>query len=148
MNNFIIKSKQNPFKKLLTIILTLVMWIYSIVVFYFFISAVFNENDKYISAVKEALKMTNNDINGFLIIVFLLLIMSFLILIIWRAYNKKKFGKLNRRVYPKNTTKEEMLSLNLISEKNFNKLQEHGVLIFEENPIKELERGKNFEKKK
>ncbi|GAA0083741.1 hypothetical protein UT300007_01800 [Clostridium sp. CTA-7] len=148
MNNFIIKSKQNPFKKLLTIILTLVMWIYSIVVFYFFISAVFNENDKYISAVKEALKMTNNDINMFLIIVFLLLIMSFLILIIWRTYNKKKFGKLNRRVYPKNTTKEEMLSLNLISEKNFNKLQEHGVLIFEENPIKELERGKKFEKKK
>ncbi|WP_411169834.1 poly-beta-1,6-N-acetyl-D-glucosamine biosynthesis protein PgaD [Clostridium sp. MB05] len=148
MNNFIIKSKQNPFKKLLTIILTLVMWIYSIVVFYFFISAVFNENDKYISAVKEALKMTNNDINGFLIIVFLLLIMSFLILIIWRTYNKKKFGKLNRRVYPKNTTKEEMLSLNLISEKNFNKLQEHGVLIFEENPIKELERGKKLEKKK
>ncbi len=148
MNNFIIKSKQNPFKKLLTIILTLVMWIYSIVVFYFFISAVFNENDKYISAVKEALKMTNNDINMFLIIVFLLLVMSFLILIIWRTYNKKKFGKLNRRVYPKNTTKEEMLSLNLISEKNFNKLQEHGVLIFEENPIKELERGKKFEKKK
>jgi poly-beta-1,6-N-acetyl-D-glucosamine synthesis protein len=148
MNNFIIKSKQNPFKKLLTIILTLVMWIYSIVVFYFFISAVFNENDKYISAVKEALKMTNNDINMFLIIVFLLLIMSFLILIIWRTYNKKKFGKLNRRVYPKNTTKEEMLSLNLISEKNFNKLQEHGVLIFEENPIKELERGKKLEKKK
>jgi poly-beta-1,6-N-acetyl-D-glucosamine synthesis protein len=139
MNNFIIKSKQNPFKKLLTIILTLVMWIYSIVVFYFFISAVFNENDKYISAVKEALKMTNNDINMFLIIVFLLLIMSFLILLIWRTYNKKKFGKLNRRVYPKNTTKEEMLSLNLISEENFNKLQEQGVLIFEENPIKELE---------
>lgn len=139
MNNFIIKSKQNPFKKLLTIMVTLVMWIYSIVVFYFFISAVFNENDKYISALKEALKMTNDDINRFLIIVFLLLVMSFLILFIWRTYNKKRFGELNRRVYPKNTTKEEMLSLNLISEENFNKLQEHGVLIFEENPIKELE---------
>lgn len=139
MNNFIIKSKQNPFKKLLTIIVTLVMWVYSIVVFYFFISAMFNENDKYISALKEALKMTNYDINRFLIIVFLLLIMSFLILFIWRTYNKKRFGELNRRVYPKNTTKEEMLSLNLISEENFNKLQEHGVLIFEENPIKELE---------
>ena len=139
MNNFIIKSKQNPFKRLLTIILTLVIWIYSIVVFYFFISAMFNENDKYISAVKEALKMTNNDINWFLIIVFLLLIMSFFILIIWRTYNKKKFGSLNRRVYPENTTKEEMLNLNLISEENFNRLQENGVLIFEENPIKELE---------
>lgn len=139
MNNFIIKSKQNPFKKLLTIMVTLVMWIYSIVVFYFFISAIFNENDKYISALKEALKMTNDDINTFLIIVLSLLIMCFLILFIWRTYNKNKYGSLNRRVYPEDTTKEEMLSLNLISEENFNKLQEQGVLIFEENPIKELE---------
>lgn len=138
-NDFIIKSKQGLIKKFLTIIFTFLMWIYSIGVFYFFINAMFNRNNKYFGVIREYFKMTNKDINKYLIIVGSFLIVVFLNIDIWRVYNKKRFGKLNRRVYPKDTTYEEMLNLNLITEENFEKLQKNTkFLVFEENPIKEL----------
>lgn len=137
-NKFIIKSKQKPIKKLVSVILTCFLWIYSFLVFYFFISAIFKGNHQYIGVVKEVFQMSNVTINEFLIIIIWLLILNFSFLVIWKIYNKKRYGNLNSRKYPKDTTAEEMLSLNLVTEEMFKKLQKNGVLVFEENPIKEL----------
>lgn len=82
--------------------------------------------------------MTNHDIRFFILIVFLLWIVFYFSLLSWKFYNLRRFGALNRRKYPKFTTKDDLLNLKLMSEEDYIKVQNSKVIIFEKNPIREL----------
>lgn len=137
-SSFVIKSKKNLLLELITLILTVCMWIYSIIVIYLFISAIFNHNDNFISIIKTALKVNNSDIQEFLAISILFFVLSFIILSTWRIYNKKRFGKLNRRSKPEDSTDEDILRLKLINIEDYEKMKNNRIIVFENNPIKEL----------
>jgi biofilm PGA synthesis protein PgaD len=119
-------------------IFSIVVWFYCIVVVIFFISALIDYNDRYISLIKTSFKMTNSDIRSFVFFVFFLWIVFYIGLWSWKLYNKKRFGSLNRRVYPVHSTKEDLLRLKFMSEKDFHSLHESNVIIFEKNPIKDI----------
>ncbi|WP_042273551.1 poly-beta-1,6-N-acetyl-D-glucosamine biosynthesis protein PgaD [[Clostridium] dakarense] len=143
-DDFIIKSHQSFIKKIVCTVFTSLMWVYSFVIFYFFISALFDENNHFIGVVKTALKVTNYDIIKFIKTSIIIFIISFFILFCWRLYNKIRFGKLNRRSAPSTTSDEEMLNLNLIDLETYEILQREEIIVFEKNPIKELEGGEIY----
>lgn len=137
-NKFIVETKQHILIKLCSIFLTSIVSLYSIIIFLFFITAIFDFSIPFVSTLKIALNLSNNDIRNFLINSLFLFFINYILLLSWQIYNKKKFGHLNRRTPPKPTTKEDILSLNLVSEYNYDKLQNEDVIIFHSNPIKDL----------
>ncbi|MGI6712460.1 MAG: hypothetical protein ACOX4L_07020 [Bacillota bacterium] len=86
--------------------------------------------------------MTNDDIRKFFSFGGILFILFYLLLWLWVYYNRKKYGNLTRRKYPKPTTKEDLMGLNMIDESVYERLQNEKVIIFETNPVKDME--KNF----
>ncbi|MEH7402406.1 MULTISPECIES: poly-beta-1,6-N-acetyl-D-glucosamine biosynthesis protein PgaD [Bacillaceae] len=134
----IVHSKKNWLSEVMITITTLVVWIYCMIVIAFFITSLINYNNRYINIVKSYFKMTNHDIRFFILFVILLWIVFYFGLLGWKFYNLKRFGSLRRRSYPKFTTKEDLLNLKLMSEEDYNKLQDSKIIIFENNPIQEL----------
>ena len=61
-------------------------------------------------------------------------------LLSWEFYNQKRFGALKRRTYLKSTTKKGLLNFKLVGEEGYTKLQNLKIIIFEKNPIHELDR--------
>lgn len=142
INQFIVKSKQSLVRRISAVIICLILWLYMLIVADFFISACFNYNDNFIRLFKIYFKVTNNDIIQFVAISVSYFCLSFLILFSWKMYNKKRFGSLNRRKKPDDTTDEEMLSLCLIQPKDYIVLQTEKIITFNENPVSELSRRK------
>lgn len=138
---FIVKSKESLLRRVVEFVISLLLWIPMLIVLYFFISACFNYNDSFLRNIKNYFKVTNNDIKYFMIISLICFCVAFLILFIWKMYNKKRFGALNRRREPGQTTDEEMLSLELVGSSVYNSLQNEKIIIFDKNPIRELSRG-------
>ena len=83
--------------------------------------------------------MSNHDIRMFLLKALICFGIFFVTLNLWKFYNKIKFGNLNRRTMPTDTTDEDMLGLKLVDVETYELLKTNKVIIFEKNPIKELE---------
>lgn len=146
-NEYVIKSKINIFKKIICLIFTTIMWVYSALAFVIFFSALFNYNNTFISLLKTSLNINNVYIIEFLLICLLIFAASFLILTFWKTYNKRKYGNLNRRKYPKDTTDEDMLNLLLVDPIDYEILQNNKVITFLNNPIKDINsEDKDYEK--
>ncbi|MCA0981158.1 poly-beta-1,6-N-acetyl-D-glucosamine biosynthesis protein PgaD [Exiguobacterium aestuarii] len=135
----LVKTKRSFIRSFIEILLTVVFWIYTLVVSWFFVSALLNQNDRYIATLKSALNVTNEDIRGLISFGVLILIGLAILLFVWRTYNKKRYGPLNRRKTPTPTTLEELNNLGLIEPSTIEMLQQDKVIIFEKNPVKELE---------
>lgn len=134
----LVKTKQHLLRKSVELVLTVVFWLYTLIVTWFFLSAVINVNDRYIAILKTALNVTNADIRGLLGFGLLASLVAALLLFVWRTYNKRKYGPLNRRQMPKDTSLEDWLALDLIEPEDIARLQADKVVVFEKNPVKEL----------
>ena len=134
----ITKSNQNIFKKISGFLFSLLMLCYMIIVSFFFISACFNYNNNFLSILKINFKVTNSDIQEFIMISIILFFICFSLLFIWKMYNKLHFGKLNRRKHVSPTTTEDMLSLNLTTLQTYKILQSNKIITFDKNPIFDL----------
>ena len=133
--SFIIKSDRVWWREVIVGIFTLLVWIYCLSVVYFFVDALFYINHEYPSVFKIVFKMTTMDIRYFYKIGAVLLISNYVLLLSWGYYNKKKYGSLKRRKYPKPTTEEDLMRLNMIDEITYEELQNEKVIVFEMNPI-------------
>ncbi len=91
-----------------------------------------------IAIVKIALNITNDGIQAFFLTCFSFFCLAFIGLLIWRTYNKKRFGSLTRRTYPLPTTATEILALQLIAPNDYDRLHAEQVVVFETNPIRDL----------
>ena len=138
---YLIKAKRNIFKVLLANALNVVMWIYVITAVMLFVTGVLDLNTEGFRILKAVLKITNEEIRVFVIISIVWFTISFLILWIWNRYNYRRYGKLNRRKYPGETTREEILKLDLISPEIYTNLQENKIIILETSPVRDISRG-------
>jgi poly-beta-1,6-N-acetyl-D-glucosamine synthesis protein len=137
-SELIIRSKRNWLDEGIMIFLSLIGWSYCLLVLFFFISVFFDYNGRYISIIKIAFKITNKDIQIFLFNGFLIWLSFYIGLWVWRFYNRKRFGTLRRRTYPKPVTRANMLELQLMSEENYDLVQRSKLVVFEENPIRDI----------
>lgn len=60
-------------------------------------------------------------------------VVSFIIMIGWKVYNLKRFGKLKRRTYPENTTINDLVEFFKINEDRIKEIQNSKVIVLEEN---------------
>ncbi|WP_215114225.1 PgaD family protein [Exiguobacterium sp. s70] len=134
----LVKTKQNVFRKGIELLLTVVFWLYTFIVTWFFLSAVVDVNDSYIAILKTALNVTNADIRELLYFGLVSSFIAALLLFLWRTYNKRKYGPLNRRQMPTDTTLDDWLKLDLMEPEDIERLQRDKVIVFTENPVKEL----------
>lgn len=80
--------------------------------------------------------MNVGDVRLFTFVILLLFIFILVLLYVWSIYNKKRYGNLNRRKYPKPASKEDMLHLNMVDEFTYEALQHAKEITFEKNPVK------------
>lgn len=135
----LVKTKRSFVRSFIEILLTVVFWVYTFVVTWFFTSALLNQNDRYIATLKSALNVTNTDIRELISFGVLVMIGLSVLLITWRTYNKKRYGQLNRRKPPIPSTIEDLNNLGLIDATTIERLQHDKVITFEKNPVKELD---------
>lgn len=134
--SFIIHSKRVWWNELIVGLFTLLVWIYCLTVIALFVDAIFSLNNEYLFLFKIIFKMNNSDIKEFLFIGAIIFSIIYTSLIVWSVYNRRKYGKLKRRKYPTDTTREDMLNLNIIDEDIYELLQNNKVIVFEKNPIR------------
>ncbi|MFW6035639.1 MAG: poly-beta-1,6-N-acetyl-D-glucosamine biosynthesis protein PgaD [Halothermotrichaceae bacterium] len=133
--NYIIKSEKNWFLEGLLYIVSLILWGYCFFSLGFFLYAFFNIN--YITdIVKEELYfITNAEIRQFVIFSIIFLVIIYLFFWVWRIYNIKRFGNLDRRSYPEPTSKDELLNLGYLDQEKYKLLQRSKYLVLNKNPI-------------
>jgi len=117
--------------------ITLLLWVYCGAVVFFYLDALLALNHDFPQLFRTVFKMTNVDVKNFIKLIWCLFCLAFFTLFIWSYYNRRRFGSLTRRHYPSETTKEDLLKLNMIDEETYDKLQNSKVIVFEKNPIKD-----------
>lgn len=136
-NSFIIKSKKIWWREIIVAMITLLLWVYCGAVVFFYLDALLALNHDFPQLFRTVFKITNVDVKNFIKLIWCLFSMAFFTLFIWSYYNRRRFGSLTRRHYPSETTKEDLLKLNMIDEETYDKLQNSKVIVFEKNPIKD-----------
>lgn len=132
----IIKNRQKKWKKVIEYILTLLGWLYILVYLVYVIYGII--------AVKLGLPLFEISMynRGMLAeterMFFILFVGSLIItlwLICWRQYNFRRFGKKDRRKFPKDVTDEDLAEYFKLEPEEIKKLKSQKVIEFEENVI-------------
>ncbi len=138
--SFIKHSKLVWYNELIVWTLTVLVWIYCLTVLYYFVDSIFNINHEYATLFRTFFNMNINEVRDFIILAVVIFLGIFSITFMWSYYNKIRYRNKYRRTYPKMTTKEDLLELNILDEKDYEQLQNEKVIVFEKNPIKLVER--------
>lgn len=133
--SLIIEHNSSFWKRLLSILLTAIVWLYGLIVFLLFFTAIFHLKWITVDRIKLLLHINDSSLQMFFTLGVILWFIFFITLWIWRFYNKHRFGPLTRRKYPSPATDEEICALGLISEKDYKLLKNGQTVSFESNPI-------------
>lgn len=113
----IINLKQSKFRRCLDLLLTIFGWIYLFLFLYNFVAHL---------KLKLNLKFYNlnlSNANAILIFTFFIFVISIASLGCWSAYNKSKYGFLNRRRFPQPVSYKDISECFEITEEEFRQLQ-------------------------
>ncbi len=133
---FIVKSHRTWWREGLVVLFSLLVWVYCLSVVYFFIDALLGLDHRYPALFRIVFKMTSQDIRLFTFWIVFLFLVIYVSLLGWSIYNKRRFGELKRRRYPKPATREDMLNLNMLDPAVYEELQVMKSITFDKNPIK------------
>ena len=103
------ENKQKMWKRVIGIILTAVAWIYMLIYFAYMIYGIVC--DKMGRPVKEFLFYNYERIRQtehFFVVLFIAILIELLVLIVWKEYNKQRFGKKRRRKFAPDITDQEI----------------------------------------
>ena len=135
----IIDGNRSNLRFVIDIIITLFFWCYTLIVIIFILSASSGFSNPLTRVLNSSFKSTNGQVQLLSLFGLILFITFYLLFSVNRFYNKKRFGSLTRRTYPKNVTNDDLMSLQLMDEENIEKLQTTDYIVFAENPIISLE---------
>jgi len=133
---FIVKSKRHLARELSVLFFSLLVWVYVIIVFYFFVDALFDLDHEIPMYFKTLFRTSSEDVRGFLVMVLLGFGIIYLLLLIWSKYNKLKYGSLSRRIYPEYSGAIDFINLGMIDYELYNQLQNAKDITLEKNPMK------------
>lgn len=103
------KNNQKTWKKVIGVVLTLIAWIYMLVYFCYMIYGIIC--DKMHRPVKEFLFYDLNKIHQtehFFAVLFIAVLIEILVLLLWKEYNRRRFGSLRRRKFAPDITDQEI----------------------------------------
>jgi len=132
----IIKNKQTWWKRILEIFVTIFAWAFILVYLVYLIYGsmmvrsgkepfsffIYNE-----AMIRDSWKL--------LYISFIILLVEIVFMIFWKEYNRLRFGKLNRRKFPADTTVEEIAEIMQTEAEKVRMMQKNKINIFEENIV-------------
>lgn len=133
---FIVQSKRHFLRDLSVILFSSLVWMYVLGVIYFFVDVVIGLNHPIPNLMKSWFRMTNNNVRFFLFSVLIGFVIIYSLLWLWSKYNKRKYGSLRRRTYPKDTQSEDILKLGLMDYDTYHMLQNAKSITLEKNPMK------------
>lgn len=145
-NSLIIESDRISLATCIAVVFTAFFWGYSLLVLLFFLSALIGFHNEFLDLLKNKLDMPNSQLRHFLYFGAAIWLLFFTLLWSWRFYNKKRFGPLTRRKYPRRASDEDMLALQLVSRENYMKLKNAKVITFERNPIRAMKKKRKDER--
>lgn len=131
-----ISSHKHPFRELLLVVMGLCLWVYILSAFYVLIDALFALNHPYPMLFDPWLKFTQRDISTWVLRLIVIALVEFFLLYHWSFYNRKRYGKLHRRIYPSESDVLEILDLNRLDPTLINHLRGEKHLIFAHNPVR------------
>lgn len=103
------KNNQKTWKKVIGVVLTLIAWVYMLVYFCYMIYGIIC--DKMHRPVKEFLFYDLNKIHQtehFFAVLFIAVLIEILVLLLWKEYNRRRFGSLRRRKFAPDITDQEI----------------------------------------
>ena len=103
------KNNQKTCKKVVGVVLTLIAWIYMLVYFVYMIYGIIS--DKLNRPVKEFLFYDLNKIRQtehFFAVLCIATLIELLVLIVWKEYNRRRFGSLRRRTFAPDITNQQI----------------------------------------
>jgi len=103
------KNNQKTWKKVIGVVLTLIAWIYMLVYFCYMIYGIIC--DKMHRPVKEFLFYDLNKIHQtehLFAVLFIAVLIEILVLLLWKEYNRRRFGSLRRRKFAPDITDQEI----------------------------------------
>ncbi|WP_420850305.1 poly-beta-1,6-N-acetyl-D-glucosamine biosynthesis protein PgaD [Peribacillus alkalitolerans] len=113
----VIKQKRNRKKFIFESVITSLAWIFIVYFVYLLFSYVeFDFNVRFY-------KLSLSNIDAIIIFTFSFVIFAFLSFFFWGEYNKKRFGSLNRRSFPKPLEIEEIAAFYSIRPEEVHTLQ-------------------------
>ena len=139
----IIVGNRSTFRFIFDVILTLFFWVYSLLVIAFFVSAMVGYSNSFSRILNMSFNTTNSQVRILLLIGVIFFCSFYVLLRTNRYYNKKRFGSLARRTYPKPVTNQDLNKLELMDEETIKRLQSEDYITFEENPIISLKKEKH-----
>ena len=143
-------TKQVWWKRLIEVVLTVVGWLYMLVYWAYMMYGIFRDALGY--PVKELfiydmamLKTTEH----YFYIMGIVIMIELAALIIWKEYNRNRFGKKNRRKFKPDTDEREIDEFFELKPELSNKLHNHKYIEVLQNPIPEgLGQGRKGKKRK
>ena len=128
--------EQKKWKKILEIVLTVVAWLYIIVYWVFMIYGIIC--DKLGRPIREFWIYTSDTIHQtehYFYILFVAILIEMLLLIFWKEYNYRRFGKKRRRQFKPNVSNQEMDIYFQLDPELSKKLHHDKYIEILENPI-------------
>ncbi|SMC61114.1 poly-beta-1,6 N-acetyl-D-glucosamine synthase/poly-beta-1,6-N-acetyl-D-glucosamine biosynthesis protein PgaD,TIGR03940 [Oscillospiraceae bacterium] len=143
------ENKQVLWKRVIEVILTVISWIYIVVYWLFMVQGMFLD---YIGRpVKEFWVYTIDSIHQteeYFSIMSIVILLEVLLLILWKEYNYRLYGKRKRRHFKPDVTAEELDRIFELDEEMSRKLHNDKFIVVPVNPIPEgMGQGRKKKKK-
>lgn len=150
LNEHLIYGNQKKWKKIIEWIVTIIAWIIilSYIVYLIYGSLAIKYN-WYLPEFRIYNREMVQEIQKYFFILFIVMLIAIVLLIFWKNYNKRKYGRLHRRKFRPPVTNEELQELFQVDSEMIEKMQKERVVVLEHNIVPEsLGMGREKNKKK
>lgn len=138
INDHLIVGKQKKWKKVIEWFFTLLGWFIMLsYVGYVLYGTLAIKKDWYLPERWILNRDMIVEVNRYYFFLLILLLIFFVIFIIWKNYNKNKFGSLHRRQFRPEVTNKELMEKFEMSEEMINMLQNEKIVTLPKNIIPE-----------
>jgi len=138
LNDHLIYGKQKTWKKVIEWIITIIAWIILLsYIIYLVYGMLAVKYDWYLPNFVIYNREMIIEIKKYFFILFIAFLIIVAILIIWKNYNLRRFGKLHRRKFRPPVDNSELAEMFKLDKKTIEMMQNERVIILEKNIIPE-----------
>lgn len=138
LNDHLIYGKQKTWKKVIEWIITIIAWIILLsYIIYLVYGMLAVKYDWYLPNFVIYNREMIIEIKKYFFILFIAFLIIVAILIIWKNYNLRRFGKLHRRKFRPPVDNNELAEMFKLDKKTIEMMQNERVIILEKNIIPE-----------